>query len=206
MRIALLATALAATTALATPAFAQDQDPSFTGPRAEAIAGWDRVADGQSGSHGQDGVVYGGAVGYDFKLGGSVVLGFEGEATGSTNKDTATSVIVTNDSLRLKAGRDLYAGGRIGFLAGPRARIYAKGGYTNAKLNTRYINGANTTNVSENADGWRLGAGAEFALSNHVYLKGEYRYSNYSQINGPNASTNIDLDRHQVVGGLGFRF
>lgn len=204
MRIVLLATALAATTALATPALAQDSDPTFTGPRVEAIAGWDRVDDGaNSGTQASDGIVYGGAVGYDFRLGGAV-LGFEGEATGSTNKDTATSVIVTNDSLRLKAGRDLYVGGRVGFMAGPRTLIYAKGGYTNARLNTRYINGATTTNVSEDADGWRAGAGAEFALSNHVYLKGEYRYSNYSRING--TSTNIDLDRHQVVGGLGFRF
>jgi outer membrane immunogenic protein len=206
MRIALLATALAATTVLATPAFAQDSDPSFTGPRAEVVAGWDRIDDGaNSGTKASDGVVYGGAVGYDFQAGGAV-LGVEGEITGSTNKDTATSVIVTNDSLRLKAGRDLYVGGRVGFLAGPRTLIYAKGGYTNAKLNTRYINGANTTNVSENADGWRAGAGAEFMLSNNVYLKAEYRYSNYSRINGPGASADIDLDRHQVVGGLGIRF
>lgn len=205
MRIALLATALAATTAFAAPAFAQDQDPSFTGPRAEIISGWDRVADGQSGSHGNDGVVYGGAVGYDFQVGGAVI-GFEGEATGSTNKATTTSVVVTNDSLRVKSGRDLYVGGRVGFLAGPRTLIYAKGGYTNAKLETRYVNGASTVDTSANADGWRVGAGAEFMVSNNVYLKGEYRYSNYNKINGPSASTSIDLDRHQVVGGVGIRF
>lgn len=206
MRIALIATALAATTALATPALAQDQDPTFTGPRAEIIGGWDRVADGQTGHHGSDGVTYGGAVGYDFHLGGGAIAGFEGEVTGSTNKETTTSVVVANDSLRLKSGRDLYVGGRIGFLAGPRALIYAKGGYTNAKLETRYVNGATTVNSSENASGWRAGAGAEFALSHNVYVKGEYRYSNYDRINGPSATTHIDVDRHQVVGGIGVRF
>ncbi len=208
MRIALLATALAATTALASPALAQDEtDPSFTGPRAEAIAGWDRVDDGaSSGSQASDGVVYGGAAGYDFQL-GHAVLGFEGEVTGSTNKDTANGVIVTGDSFRVKAGRDLYVGGRVGFLAGPRTLIYAKGGYTNARINTRYTNGPTTANVSEDADGWRAGAGVEYLISRNIYVKGEYRYSNYNSINGPNgASADIDLDRHQVVGGVGVRF
>jgi outer membrane immunogenic protein len=203
MRIALLATALVATTALATPALAQDKDPSFTGPRAEAIAGWDRVADGQSGSHGQDGVVYGGAAGYDFQL-GHVVLGFEGEATGSTNKDTTTDLVVAGDRFRVSAGRDLYAGGRIGFVAGSRTLIYAKGGYTNARINTTYVNAGTTVRDNANLDGWRAGAGAEYMISNNIYLKGEYRYSNYNHLHGSNAS--LDLDRHQVVGGVGIRF
>lgn len=204
MRIALLATALAATTALATPALAQDSDPTFTGPRAEAIVGWDRVDDGaNSGTQASDGVVYGGAAGYDFQV-GHAVLGFEGEVTGSTNKDTAAGIVVPGDSFRVKAGRDLYVGGRVGFAVGPRTLIYAKGGYTNARINTRYTNGAATTDVSEDADGWRAGAGAEVLLSKNIYAKAEYRYSNYSSINGSNA--NIDLDRHQVVAGLGVRF
>lgn len=204
MRIALLATVLAASTALATPAFAQDADAPFTGPRVEGVVGWDRIDDGaNSGTTAADGVVYGGAVGYDFQIGGAV-LGFEGEATGSTNKETVGGVVVAGDSVRVKAGRDLYVGGRVGFLAGPRALIYAKGGYTNARINTRYTNAGTTTDFNEDAEGWRAGAGVEFSLSNNIYAKAEYRYSNYNNIDGTNVD--IDLDRHQVVGGLGIRF
>ncbi|NML07603.1 outer membrane beta-barrel protein [Sphingomonas sp. G-3-2-10] len=203
MRIALFAAALAASTALAAPAFAQETvDPTFTGPRVEGVVGWDRLDSGDtSGTEASDGVVYGGAIGYDIATGGAV-FGVEGEITGSTNKQEGAGLIVPGDSFRVKAGRDLYAGVRVGFLAGPRTLIYAKGGYTNAAVETRYTSGLTTVTDSENIDGWRLGAGAEFNLANNIYLKGEYRYSNYSSLDG----VDIDLDRHQVVAGLGVRF
>ena len=204
MRIALFTAALAASTALAAPAFAQDTgtDPSFTGPRAEVIAGWDRVDDGGTpGVDATDGVVYGGAVGYDFQV-GHAVIGFEGEATGATTKERATSVVVPGDNFRVSAGRDLYVGGRVGFTVGPRALIYAKGGYTNAQVDTHYVNGATTVDDTETLDGWRAGAGVELKVSGNVYVKGEYRYSNYTQAN----NSSIDLDRHQVVAGVGVRF
>lgn len=204
MRIALFAAALAASTALAAPAFAQDAGPdsTFTGPRAEVIVGWDRVDDGSTpNTDASAGVVYGGAVGYDFQVGGAV-LGFEGEATGATTKQGGTNVIVPGDSFRVKAGRDLYVGGRVGVLVGERAMIYAKGGYTNAQVDTRYVSGVTRIDDSETLDGWRAGAGVEVKLTGNFYVKGEYRYSNYTEASG----SSIDLDRHQVVGGVGVRF
>lgn len=204
MRFALFTAALAASAAFAAPAFAQDStgDAPFTGPRAEVITGWDRVDDSSTpGADATDGVVYGGAVGYDFQV-GQAVIGFEGEATGATTRQRATSVIVPGDAFRVKAGRDLYVGGRVGFVVGERALIYAKGGYTNAQVDTRYVSGATTIDDKETLDGWRLGAGAEVNLSGNVYVKGEYRYSNYTEASGGS----IDLDRHQVVGGVGIRF
>jgi len=199
MRIALITAALAASTALATPAFAQSEEGTFTGPRAEVIVGWDRVEDGADS---QDGVVYGGAIGYDFQAGGAV-FGVEAEATGATTKQQGAAIFVPGDQLRVKAGRDLYVGGRVGFLVGENALIYAKGGYTNAQMDIRYqAPGGTNINDSETFDGWRLGAGAEVKLSGNLYLKGEYRYSNYSESN----NTPIDVNRHQVVGGIGIRF
>lgn len=199
MRIAIFAASAFAALATATPAFAQDEG-NFSGPRAEVITGWDRV-DGPDSGDASDGVVYGGAVGYDFRLGGAV-LGFEGEATGATTREHGTDVLTPGDAFRVKAGRDLYVGGRVGFLAGPNAMIYAKGGYSNARVDTRYVSGSTVVDDGENLDGWRAGAGVEVKLGGNLYAKGEYRYSHYSDLNG----TNIDLDRHQVVGGIGIRF
>jgi outer membrane immunogenic protein len=205
MRIALFAAALAASTALAAPAFAQDSgdESSFTGPRAEGIVGWDRAESGENlQGDARDGVVYGGAVGYDVQM-GHAVLGAEAELTGSTTKDSANNVVASNDTLDVKAGRDIYLGGRIGFAVGDRALLYAKGGYTNARINTRYhAPGATAIEDGENLDGWRLGAGAEVKLGGQVYAKAEYRYSNYGNADG----YDINLDRHQVVGGVGIRF
>ena len=204
MRIALIAAALAASTALAAPAFAQesDSDQSFTGAHAEGIVGWDRINDGTiNGANGTDGVVYGGAIGYDYQI-GQLVIGFEGEATGASTRQTATDVLAVGDSLRVRAGRDLYAGGRIGVAVSPSALIYVKGGYTNARVDTRYVLGTTVIEDNEDLDGWRAGAGAQVNLGRNLFVKGEYRYSKYSELNG----TAIDLDRHQVVGGVGIRF
>ena len=76
--------------AMSVPAFAQSNS-TFTGPRAEAIVGYDVSRAGDSidddfndeNDQSIDGVVYGGAIGYDVALGG-VVVGAEAEYTGST--------------------------------------------------------------------------------------------------------------------------
>jgi len=176
MRI--LATAALALTAAATPAFAQDG--SFQGPRAEITGSWDDVkSDGESAS----GFAYGGAIGYDLQR-GSAVFGVEGEVTGSTAKETEAGVTV-------KAGRDLYAGVRAGYVVVPNTLLYVKGGYTNARV----IGETANIRVSDNLDGFRLGAGVERNFG-RFYGKVEYRYSNYSQ----------DVERHQVLAGLGVRF
>jgi len=199
MRTKLFAAALIASTAMAAPAFAQDS--TFTGPRAEAVVGWDRVTDESFNTDSsRDGVVYGGQVGYDFQR-GNAVFGVEGEVTGASTKDTARGVLVAGDELRTKAGRDLYAGARLGFVVGQNTLIYAKGGYTNAQFETRYTAAGTDITERDNVDGWRLGAGAEVKLNDKVYLKGEYRYSKYD-----NEDAGVDAKRHQVIGGVGIRF
>lgn len=204
MRIAVLTVPAFAIAAIAaTPAFAQD-DAGFTGPRAEIVAGWDHFHDDSNYGASEDGVTYGGVIGYDYQI-GHAVIGVEGEASFATTKDEATGVLVTGDSLRVKAGRDLYAGARVGYAVGSHALLYVKGGYTNARVDERYVApGTPGINISDhdNLDGWRLGAGAEVKVSGPVYLKAEYRYSNYGSSNG----LGIDPSRHQVVGGVGVRF
>lgn len=186
MRNLILATLTA--TAAATPAFAQDT--SFTGPRAEAIAGWDHA--NVPGGDMKDGVTYGGAIGYDVQRGGTV-FGIEGEITGSTLKDD--SRITPDTRFKGEVGRDLYVGGRLGLVASPNTLIYAKAGYTNLRTHVAYSSPTTNYDGSGTDGGYRLGAGAEYRLGGKAYLKSEYRYSDY----GGGA-------RHQVVGGLGVRF
>lgn len=200
MRTKIFAAALIASSALAAPAFAQDTAAPFTGPRAEIVGGYDKVEDNSVNNGSRDGFVYGGAIGYDFQA-GSAVLGVEGEVTGATTRDTDTNVLAVGDRLRTKAGRDLYVGGRVGFVVGTQTLIYAKGGYTNARFSQEYSLGATNIKDGENIDGWRLGAGAEFKLNDKMYVKGEYRYSKYDD-----DDRGIDANRHQVVAGVGIRF
>jgi outer membrane immunogenic protein len=179
-----LVLAALAASAMTAPAFAQDS--TFTGPRVEALVGYDAAKDGTDGDAGSsDGVTYGGAIGYDVQMGGAVI-GAEAELTGSS----------------VETGRDIYLGARAGVAITPTTLLYAKGGYTNARVETTYETGNSKTEIHEDMEGFRVGAGAEFKLSNNMYVKGEYRYSNYGKIDG----YDIDIDRHQVVAGVGIRF
>lgn len=193
MRTIFIAGLLAATAA--TPALAQDNAP-FTGPRAEGVVGWDRV---QAGGGHEDGVAYGGQIGYDFQSGFGLV-GLEGEVTGSSTDacDIAGSAATpAAPQTCVKAGRDFYAGARIGTVVGGSTLLYAKAGYTNARVRLTDYDGTTTTTLAgRNLDGIRVGAGVEHSFGGRFYGKAEYRYSNYQD----------DVSRHQVIAGLGVRF
>ena len=179
--------------AFATPALAQDADAPFTGPRVEGVVGWDRVQGGGSKS---DDVMYGINAGYDAQMGGAVI-GAEVEYSDSSNRACAGAKTVADPRLCLKAGRDLYAGARVGTVIGGRTLLYAKAGYTNADAKFTSDDGATETTLGKShLDGVRVGAGVEQSLGNRIYLKGEYRYSNYEQ----------GVERHQALAGVGVRF
>ena len=203
MRKLILATATAAIGLAAVPALAQDiARAPFTGPRVEGLVGYDNLRDGSDGeSDGRDGVVYGAAVGYDVQVGGAV-LGVEGEITGSSTSTRGSDLLAAGDDLRLEAGRDLYAGARLGYALSPRTLAYVKGGYTNARIETRYTSGTTSFDDDVDLEGYRIGAGLEFGLSGNTYVKGEYRYSHYSNLE----DYDVDLDRHQILAGVGVRF
>lgn len=194
MRKFVLAALIAGTAA--TPALAQvGVAGPFTGLRVEGLVGYEN-ADTRAGD--RDGVVYGAGVGYDMQMGGALV-GIEAEASDSTVDACARGTIVANDELCARMGRDLYAGGRVGGLIGPATLLYAKAGYVNGRTGITYSDGgAGTANFVENRnlDGVRLGGGAEFALGPNSFAKAEYRYTNYER----------GFEKHQVVGGFGFRF
>lgn len=208
--------------ALSTPAMAQDvSDNTFTGLWGGVVGGYDvsragsSVDDDSADDNDQsiDGFAYGVQLGYDIDVGG-VVIGAEAEYSDSTAEVEVDSGDVENFGFgNVETGRDLYFGARVGAKVGPDAMIYAKGGYTNAKYNVRSSDGTTEFNQDIDTDGYRIGVGAEYALSNNAFVKLEYRYSNYSDaeidFEGDAADTpsfDIDTDRHQVMAGVGFRF
>lgn len=216
---------LAAGTALAAaaPAMAQEApSQTFSGPRVEAIAGYDSSRSGSSVDQDNtrnvkqsiNGLVYGGAIGYDLPVGSNLVIGADAELTGSTAKwDNNNGVPNTFNLGRVKAGRDIYVGGRIGYAVSPQTLVYVKGGYTNARFNLEGTDGTTDLRQRLDTDGYRVGAGVEYAMTPRSFVKLEYRYSNYKKgefdFNGstPDSSRfNIDTDRHQVVAGVGVRF
>ncbi|QIQ85810.1 outer membrane beta-barrel protein [Erythrobacter sp.] len=218
-----IATLLLAGTAfaVASPAMAQDTD-DFTGFRLEALAGFDASKAGdtvdddldEDNDQSIEGLVYGAGAGYDYDLGG-VVVGVEAELTGSTAdtgfEDGDFEGIGFGE---VDTGRDIYLGARAGVVASPGLLVYAKGGYTNARYNLAATFDGDDYDEKIDADGYRVGAGAEYRFGANTFAKLEYRYSNYSEAELdfeddtiPDVDLGeIDLDRHQVMAGVGFRF
>jgi outer membrane immunogenic protein len=180
---------------IATPAFAQEAPPNG-GFRIEAIGGYDRAH--VNGEH-ANGVVYGVGVGYDVQS-GRALFGIEGEASNSSGDRCVDGTVIAGDRTCAALRRDLYVGGRVGALVGPRTLIYAKAGYTNARGRVEYDDGTTGTALDftdhRNLDGARVGGGVQFGVGRNAYVRTEYRYSNYE----------AGVDRHQVVGAVGFRF
>lgn len=193
-KFALAAALLAATTA--TPAFAQDAAADLSGFRVEALGGYETT---DVDDEGTDGIAYGVGVGYDIQAGGAV-FGIEAEAMDSTIDECVSGAVIATDSLCAKFGRDLYVGGRIGAAIGTGSLVYAKAGYTNARIGVDYDDGiAGTTgdfSLNDDLDGVRVGGGVQFGLGTSAYAKAEYRYSNYQD----------GFEKHQGLIGLGFRF
>ena len=232
-RIGAAALALVGTAVLAVPASAQDE---FTGFRVEAIAGYDNegvdydddVFDG--GKRDDDGFILGAGAGYDVQM-DRFVFGGEAEFTESTldreyqeqgtRPPIPTNPIATpiSATYNIEGGGDIYLGGRAGFAVSPNFLLYGKVGYSWHKLaieGTGSDNGVPFT-IDEQIDlgGLRLGAGGEMNFGENFYGKLEYRYSNYNEgdfdVRGANANldplfSGIDVVRHTVVVGAGFRF
>jgi len=188
--------------AMATPALAQDAEGvakpgefNITG-----IVGYD-APDGDVDE--TSGVVYGVGAGYDFNLGRNLFLGPEVALTSSSTDECVSGFNRAGDQLCLDAGRDIYVGGRIGLRFGDQGKhkAYVGGGYTNAAFEVTYdanLPGSTGDFVADDElDGFRLKAGGELGLGSNAFVRGEYRYSRYDD---------GDLDRPQVVAGIGLRF
>lgn len=188
MRSFVFAALLAATAGV--PAMAQDvASAPFTGLRVEGLLGGDRL---QNGGH-DDAIMYGVGAGYDLQMGG-LLVGVEADITDSDARQ-CYGVSIGN-GICASTGRDIAVGGRVGTVLGGRTLLYAKAGYTNARVKLAVETPSATFTSREELDGIRVGAGAEYALSQNTFLKAEYRYSNYEQ----------GFERHQALGGFGVRF
>lgn len=222
MKIRYLAALLAATAA-ATPALAQDGN--FQGFRGEVRAGWDSAGTRVSlpdpddederltTDADDDAIGYGAEIGYDLQFGNAVI----GAYAGLDFSDAGRCVeVVGDDSACIDAGRNITAGVRAGYAIGNSVLVYAKGGYSNGRVNLDYDadvedDDNDVLELSRNRGGWHLGGGFEVALSRNLYAKAEYTYTRYSRLNWVDAededfTVNARSTRHQAMAGIGFRF
>ena len=194
-----LATAFSA--AIVAPASAADFDGPFVG----AQVGWqsEKLEDTDSSFgvvpvddtiNSVTGGIYGG---YDKRVAERVVIGVEGGLDFASDDEAQISAAGTTISVDPKYSFDLTA--RAGFLATPETLVYARGGYTNARVRTTVTSTLGSQSDSDNQDGWLLGAGIERQIRQNVSARLEYRYSKFSEDDGKD-------QRNRVLAGLSYRF
>jgi outer membrane immunogenic protein len=167
-----------------------------TGPRAEVLVGYDSASvdlgEFGLGSYSEGGVAYGVGLGYDFAATPTAAIGLDVEYA-----DSSTNIEYRDGSVfaKVSTGRDLYVGARATFAVSEAFNLYAKAGYTNARLKAFVTDGVDSFSESANGDGIRAGVGGQLNFGK-VYALAEYRYSNYE----------ANLSRNQALVGLGIRF
>ncbi|MFB9913661.1 outer membrane protein [Rhizobium paknamense] len=129
----------------------------------------------------------GGFVGWNFDVGHNVVLGLEGDLNYDWNKRTFSGIDIGTDV----SGS---ARSRVGY-AFDRALIFAAGGWTATRgyLENSGADGKKTFN------GWTIGAGVDYAVTNNIFVRGEYRYNDF----GSKDLSGIDTKLKQNVVNLG---
>lgn len=219
----------------AAPAYAQDMGVSF---RAEARAGYDEIRanlrvqnSSLSDDLGVSDVMFGAEVGVDAKILDTLQVGAYGgidlsQADDCTANPFSIRTATRRDTFCLDAGRNLYAGGRVGIAVLDSGLIYAKGGVSRGRFSGSYnvttaALGQQTGQIFSGRDtvgGYHLGAGFEVGLAKNIYVKGEYvqhKYKNAftdllnTNTTDPNPLRNtdrVDPKRHQIVFGIGFKF
>ena len=169
------------------------------------------VQSGDFGDNG-DGFLAGVHAGYNYQV-GSFVLGAEGDVEGVFGDDDDDLVIVgpgggvfTNYGFAANA---LDWQGSIRARAGfafDRALIYATGGFAFAGVSDGFgIVGGDDDTLT----GWTLGAGIEYAFTNNLTTRLEYRYTNFD--GGDNFFNNValgsnDIEFHTVRAGISYKF
>ena len=207
--------------ASAVPAMAQDapsapaDSVSFAGPRAEIFGGWDRVDTRTRFDDGttvltdkghKAGWTAGGLVGYDMALGDRLVVGAFGSYALSSTRQCGGAGDFTGC---IKSGREIEGGARVGGKIGGNTLIYAKGAYVNGQIRGTFTDGVDLVSTHRNRGGWRAGAGVEYALNPHAYVKLEYDYTRFKRFDAADldtANTSLRFNKNQVLGGFGIRF
>lgn len=186
------------------PGAVHAQTQAFEGPSIGVQGGWsqDKVENPQTDigtlpiDSSKDKAAFGGFAAYDKAI-GKFVLGTEAGFNIGTSDTVSGGPANAFGAIDPKWSIDATA--RAGYLVTPETLVYARGGYTNARIRNSLTTPAGTISTSENRDGWLVGAGVERLIMPNVSTRLEYRYSDLSE--GDNK-----FDRHQTLLGITYRF
>lgn len=145
-----------------------------------------------------DGGLLGAFVGYNHQFSNNFVLGIEADLERNWNEDE----IVAGAEAKTEWQGSVRA--RVGY-AIDHALLYATAGWTGARGEVS-VPGFGTE--EEMFSGYTVGAGVDYAFTDNIFARVEYRYSDFgSKTFDFGAGTiDADLDQHAIKVGLGVKF
>lgn len=144
------------------------------------------------GTLGTNGYTGSATAGYDYVL-SNILLGAWLEGNLEEGK-------VNLGGVKVHADGSWAVGGRVGYVVAPNVLLYGKVGYTMGS----YSSNVPYTNLN-NLNGITYGAGAEYAVTNNIFLRTEYRHDEYMPENMLLiAKDAINADR--VTAGITYKF
>ncbi|WP_156679062.1 outer membrane protein [Sphingomonas profundi] len=194
---ALAATAAQAQTdSVGTAATSPTSGTSFRGFRAEGQVGLDRF---QSQGQHNDKLGYGGAIGFDGQIGDRIVIGPEASYWRANEWNSNQTAGVRGGLIDHKSFEEWGAAVRAGYLVTPQILVYGKAGYVSNEFRKSFVPAAGTGETGYynhgRSDGYQVGGGVEYSLTDRFYVNGEYKYSNYAN----------DTARQRALIGFGVR-
>ena len=141
-----------------------------------------------------DGFVGGGFVGYNYDTGMGIVAGIEGDLGYSGVKGS-------NAGTEVKSGLDGSIRARLGYTVTPTCCSTAR---PVARARTSRSPKA-ASRTSKTALGWTAGVGADVKITQNVFGRAEYRYSDYGSdtFNTGSGARSVDTSDNKVLFGLG---
>ena len=168
-----------------------------------------------------NGVIGGAHIGYNYSTqsllgfggfgGGGLVVGIEGDVDGSNYRANYALGGLTDNTRRQIQGS---VRGRLGF-AVDRALFYATGGAAFGDIKNNYTNVLNglSDSLSHTRVGYTVGAGIEYAVTNNVSLRAEYRYTDFGSFSDNLAGSTaggVNVRHHEkdnrVQAGISYKF
>lgn len=141
-----------------------------------------------------DGSAFGAFAGYNWQFSNGIVVGVEGDIEYNSNDDEFFGY--------RKFGTD-WAGsvrGRVGY-AFDRLLVFGTAGWAMAKGHIEYP----CVDESETFSGWTAGAGVDYAVTDKIFVRGEYRFSDFGSKEIARGM-NVEFDQSVVKVGLAVKF
>ena len=180
------------------PATAAIAAGPFDGPYLGAYAGygwaedkgtgrWQNTGAANGWTHKPEpkGGLFGLAAGYNWQLANDLVLGIEADIEGRSGYDDKVSqkqngVTFTRFKAESRIQSTASLRGRIGYLVSKQALLYATAGYAHAQVKRTWHDLPNDKESHSNAQGgWTAGLGLDYALSEQLSARLEYRHTDY---------------------------